>query len=114
MKSVNCWFLILLTQATAWCPVSREKLIGCIDERRSAFDLDGDGALDEGEMRTLFSETIPKIYHPFLRRVGGVESTMKHCDVDQDGRISQKDFDESASTCLASCWKRVGAAQILC
>lgn len=97
-----------------WCTVSREQVLDCIAGKKEMFDTDGDDALDLEELKTLFHETIPKTYHPFLKSLGGVEATMKHCDVDEDGKISNEDFKHSEDTCLASCWKRIGASHIFC
>lgn len=109
---LNLYLCVSIT--VAWCPVTREQVVGCINRNRRLYDLDGDGALDRKELTIMFEQTIPKMYHPFVRRIGGVESTLEKCDVDKNGQIDEIDLEKSVATCLSSCWKRFGAAKILC
>lgn len=84
------------------CP-SRPHIIRC---SAMYLDTNKNNALDREELETAMGQ-VPWLLRSLVRMLGSVDTIMKKCDADGDGKISiDHDMAATEETCLASCFKR--------
>ncbi len=84
------------------CP-SRPHVIRCAAKY---LDTNHNGALERDEL-TNAMKNVSWIVRGLLKVIGSVDSIMKKCDADGDGKITMvQDMEATKETCLASCFKR--------
>ncbi|KAL7537199.1 hypothetical protein ACHAXR_009734, partial [Thalassiosira sp. AJA248-18] len=84
------------------CP-SRPHIIRCAAKY---LDTDQNGALEKEELESAMGE-VSWILRSLLKVIGSVDTIMKKCDADGDGKITiDHDMEATKETCLASCFKR--------
>lgn len=98
------------------CPRQRADAVACA---RRYGDSDGDGMITAAEIDAVIARylTIPERTLVWLAQKLGLEDTrtvLAHCDADQDGRISQQDFEASADTCLKDCGRVMKFFKFVC
>ena len=84
------------------CP-SRPHVVRCAAKY---LDTNHNGALEREELETAMN-SVSWILRSLLKVIGSVDSIMKKCDADGDGKITiEQDMEATKDTCLASCFKR--------
>jgi hypothetical protein len=92
------------------CQFDRNDAIDCAVKYG---DLNGDRLLDANEIVTLKAAMFT-ILERFVALLYPVSHIMEHCDADQDGKISESDFDKSLETCLATCDRVTTFNRLVC
>lgn len=84
------------------CP-SRPHVVRCAAKY---LDANHNGALEREELESAMGD-VSWIVRGLLKVIGSVDSIMKKCDADGDGKITiEQDMEATKETCLATCFKR--------
>lgn len=85
------------------CPPSRPHVIACAAKY---LDTNRNGALEREELESAILG-VNWLLRNLLKVIGSVDSIMKKCDADGDGKITiEEDMEATKETCLATCFKR--------
>lgn len=96
----------------AECRYSRELAVAC---GREVTDMNGDGLITANEIDAARAASIHWYEKPLaLLFTESTEKIMRDCDMDQDGAISQQDYELSALTCLSTCFVVEKTVDYLC
>lgn len=87
-------------KSRADCPYNRSDVITVAQK---GYDLNGDGLICIDEIITLENHYLSAAEIALLNLIETPETIIRRCDCDNDGCISQWDFENSIDTCLRDC-----------